>query len=331
MINSKVAFVTELPFQGKVFANHPNLRTEFAWMLALDADHYNIHTATIDKQLKDYDHVFVIFPKGKTFLSAEGSRLIDGLNPASQLLGVDLIGILKESNKKVYYVQEGPHWWWNDYEIIDQINFYNMLAEVDAIFAHNYEDQKYYAGLFPNKVITTIPTLMIEDSIKGIEWKPEEKAIIGGNFARWYGGFESHLVAQEFQTPIWGQTSHAIRNNESYLIQHLPRVMWTDWIKQLSTFKYAVHLMPTVAAGTFSLNCSYLGIPCIGNIMVDTQSQWQPELAVDVYDVNTARQLAKQLKEDKDFYEHCSKEAKANYRTYYDLEVWKDNIKRKLD
>ena len=331
MINSKVAFVTELPFQGKVFANHPNLRTEFAWMLALDADHYNIHTATIDKQLKDYDHVFVIFPKGKTFLSAEGSRLIDGLNPASQLLGVDLIGILKESNKKVYYVQEGPHWWWNDYEIIDQINFYNMLAEVDAIFAHNYEDQKYYAGLFPNKVITTIPTLMIEDSIKGIEWKPEEKAIIGGNFARWYGGFESHLVAQEFQTPIWGQTSHAIRNNESYLIQHLPRVMWTDWIKQLSTFKYAVHLMPTVAAGTFSLNCSYLGIPCIGNIMVDTQSQCQPELAVDVYDVNTARQLAKQLKEDKDFYEHCSKEAKANYRTYYDLEVWKDNIKRKLD
>ena len=58
---------------------------------------------------------------------------------------------------------------------------------------------------------------------------------------------------------------------------------------------------------------------------------WLLMLANNVYDVNTARQLAKQLKEDKDFYEHCSKEAKANYRTYYDLEVWKDNMKRKLD
>lgn len=328
MQQSKIAFLTEMGFEGRVPANHSNMRTEFAWMHALDADHRHLHHYT---EIQGYDHVFIIFPKGKTFLSAEGSKLINGENPVSGLLASSFIHTLKQNNKKVYYVQEGPHWWWNDYEIIDQINFYNMLAEVDAIFAHNYEDQKYYAGLFPNKVITTIPTLMIEDSIKDIECKSEEKAIIGGNFARWYGGFESYIVAQEFQVPTWGQTSHAMRDNESHLIQHLPRVMWTDWIKQLSTFKYAVHLMPTVAAGTFSLNCSYLGIPCIGNIMVDTQSQCQPELAVDVYDVNTARQLAKQLKEDKDFYEHCSKEAKANYRTYYDLEVWKDNMKRKLD
>lgn len=328
MQQSKIAFLTEMGFEGKVPVNHPNMRTEFAWMHALNATHHSIF---LFEDVKDYDHVFIIFPKGKTFLSAEGSRLINQENPVSKLLNSNLIEVLKKSNKKVYYVQEGPHWWWNDYEVVDQINFYNMLAEVDTIFTHNYEDQKYYTGLFPNKIITVIPTLMIEDSIKDIEWKPEEKAIIGGNFARWYGGFESHLVAQEFQTPIWGQTSHAMRDNESHLVQHLPRVMWTDWIKQLSTFKYAVHLMPTVAAGTFSLNCAYLGIPCIGNIMVDTQSQCHSELAVDVYDINTARHLAKQLKEDKGFYEHCSKMAKESYREYYSLEVWKELMKRKLD
>jgi len=331
MINSKVAFVTELPFQGKVFADYPNLRTEFAWMLALDADHYNIHTATIDKQLKDYDHVFVIFPKGKTFLSAEGSRLVDGLNPASQLLGIDLIGILKESNKKVYYVQEGPHWWYNDYEVIDQVNFYNMLAKVDTIFAHNFSDVNYYTGLFPTKTVSLIPTLMIENSIKDVEWKPEEKAIIGGNFARWYGGFESFIVAQEFKVPTWGQTSHAMRDSEEQLINHLPRVDWVNWIRQLSTFKYGVHLMPTVAAGTFSLNCSYLGIPCIGNTLVDTQINCQPDLSVDVHNVMVARNLAKRLVEDKDFYEHCSKTAKENYRKYYDLEVWKSQMKTRLN
>ena len=328
MQQSKIAFLTEMGFSGKVPVNHPNMRTEFAWMHALNADHYSIHSF---RDVKDYDHVFMIFPKGKTFLSAEGSRLIQGENPVSNLLSSDFVDVLKRNNKKVCYVQEGPHWWWNDYELQDQVNFYNMLAKVDKIFAHNYSDLNYYAGLLPEKDISLIPTLMIEDSIKDIEWRPEERAIIGGNFARWYGGFESYIVAQEFKVPIYGQTSHAMRDHEDQLIYHLPRVMWTDWIKQLSTFKYAIHLMPTVAAGTFSLNCSYLGIPCIGNEEVDTQSYCQPDLAVAVKDVITARLLAKQLVEDKDFYEHCSKEAKANYRKYYGLEVWQSQMKIRLD
>lgn len=328
MQQSKIAFITEMGFEGKVPSNYSNMRTEFAWMYALDADHRNI---SLFEDVKGYNHVFVIFPKGKTFLSAEGSKLADIINPVSNLISPDLIKVLKSHNKKVYYVQEGPHWWWNDYEVVDQVNFYNMLIEVDAIFAHNYEDQKYYIGMFPTKPITTIPTLMIENSIKDIGWKPEDKAIIGGNFARWYGGFESYIVSQEFKVPIWGQTSHARREREDQLIQHLPRVNWIDWIKQLSTFKYAVHLMPTVAAGTFALNCAYLGIPCIGNNKVDTQKICHPMLSVDVEDINTARQLATQLKKDKSFYEECSRVAKAGYEVAYSLDGWKDNIKRKLD
>ena len=328
MQQSKIIFLSEMGFTGEVPATHPNMRTEFAWMHALNAKHAPIH---LWEDVKDFDFVFIIFPKGKTFLSAEGSKLIQGENPVSGLLASSFIDTLKQNNKKVFYVQEGPHWWWNDYEVVDQINFYNMLAKVDVIFAHNYSDLNYYAGLFPTKTIMLIPSLMIEDSIKDVEWKPEEKAIVGGNFARWYGGFESHLVAQEFKVPIWGQTSHAMRDFESQVIQHLPRVMWVDWIKQLSTFKYAVHLMPTVAAGTFSLNCSYLGIPCIGNGLVDTQSNCQPDLAVEVQDVLGARLLAKQLRDDKDFYEHCSKEAKANYQKYYALDVWKLQMKAKLE
>ena len=70
----------------------------------------------------------------------------------------------------------------------------------------------------------------------------------------------------------------------------------------LSTFKYAVHLMPTVAAGTFSLNCAYFGIPCIGNIKVDTQRFCHPDLSVAVDDVSKARTLAHRLQNDSDFY-----------------------------
>ncbi len=262
------------------------------------------------------------------FLSAEGSKIIDGKNPVSDLLELNIVEKLKQTNKTVYYIQEGPHWWWNDYELNNQINFYNMVASADGIFAHNVEDVKYYKGLFPNLKVDTIPTLMIEDSIKDITPITEDKVIIGGNFARWYGGFESYIVASEFKLPIWGQTSHAMREGEEQIINHLPRVFWTDWMKQLSSFKYAVHLMPTVAAGTFSLNCAYFGIPCIGNINVDTQRLCHPQLSVDVHDVEKAKKLAKNLVNDEEFRILCINQAKENYRKHYDIGVWRNKMSR---
>ena len=39
----KVAFFTEMGFGGKVPRTHKNMRTEFAWMVALNADHYNLN------------------------------------------------------------------------------------------------------------------------------------------------------------------------------------------------------------------------------------------------------------------------------------------------
>ena len=317
----KIAFLTEMGFTGKIPKEHPNMRTEFAWMHALDADHYNIHSP-----IEGYDVVFVIFPKGMVFLNAVGGKLSNEKNPVSDLLELNIVEKLKQTNKKVYYIQEGPHWLWNDYELNDQINFYNMLASTDGIFAHNVEDVKYYKGLFPNLKVDTIPTLMIEDSIKDITPIIEDKVIIGGNFARWYGGFESYIVASEFRLPIWGQTSHAKREGEEQIINHLPRVFWTDWMKQLSSFKYAVHLMPTVAAGTFSLNCAYFGIPCIGNINVDTQRLCHPQLSVDVHDVERARKLAKNLVNDEEFRILCINEAKENYRKFYTKELFTTKI-----
>lgn len=323
----KIAFLTEMGFLGKIPADHPNMRTEFAWMHALDATHHNIY----DPQVYGYDAVIIIFPKGRVFLDASGSRIVHGQNPVSDILSSDLVSRLKERNKKVYYMQEGPHWWFNDYELVDQINFYNLLASCDGIFAHNQEDTKYYKGLLPNLVVHAMPTLMIDSQITEIQSQPEEKAIIGGNFARWYGGFESYMVAQEFNVPIWGQTSHAMRDGEDQLIKHLPRVLWTDWMRQLSTFKYAVHLMPTVAAGTFSLNCAYFGIPCIGNKKVDTQKLCHPELAIDIDDVEHARYLAKRLKKDNLFYEHCSKTTRENYTKHYSESLFKQKLFSILD
>jgi hypothetical protein len=325
----KVAFLTEMGFEGKIPNNHPNARTEFAWMNALDGIH---HPLTKYQSVQGYDVVFIIFPKGKLFLSAEGSKIADGVNPASHYLNEPLVDTLKETNKKVYYIQEGPHWWWNDYEVVDQIRFYNFLGSTDGIFAHNDSDVNYYKGLYPSKKVEFIRSLMIEELIKDITPVTEDKVLIGGNFARWYGGFESYMVASQFDVPIWGQDSHAKRINEGALdnINHFPRMSWIDWMKEVSKFKYGVHLMPTVAAGTFSLNCGYFGIPVIGNQKVDTQRLLHPHTSVDVSDVNKARDLVIQLKEDTDFYELCSNTAKENYKKYYTKKTWLKEIKDKI-
>ena len=101
----RIAFVSEIPGQGKVPITFPNMRTECAWMHALNADHYNIVYAVINKTVKDYDHVFVVFPKGKTYLSAEGSRLIEEQNPASPFITPELIKLLRAgNNKKIHYI-----------------------------------------------------------------------------------------------------------------------------------------------------------------------------------------------------------------------------------
>lgn len=325
----KIAFLTEMGFEGKVASNHSNMRTEFAWMHALDADHRYIRNY---KEVKDYDHVFIIFPKGDVYLNAFAVKLSDKQNSISDILRSPLVETLKSNNRKVHYIQEGPHWLFNDYEISDQIYFYNFISQCDSVFAHNEHDVVYYKGLFPGKPVNVIPSLIIDDLIKDIIPIKENKTIIGGNFARWYGGFESYIVADKFDTEIWAQESHAKRHGEEMVdnIKHLPRLLWIDWMKALSNFKYAVHLMPTVAAGTFSLNCAYFGIPCIGNRNVDTQKLCHPNLSVDVNDVEYAIELAKRLKDDKNFYEECSNEAKNNYNKYYNLDLWKKEMAKIL-
>jgi hypothetical protein len=186
--------------------------------------------------------------------------------------------------------------------------------------------------LFPNKKVRPIGTLMIDTLIKDIVPTKEDKVIIGGNFARWYGGFESYMIAGNFEVPIWAQTSHAMRIGEDSMdnLTHLPRMMWSEWMAVLSTFKYGVHMMPTVAAGTFALNCAYFGIPCIGNADVDTQLLCHPSLSVAVGDLETARELAIELRDDTEFYNQCSEMARNNYEACFSKEIWLRNIKREL-
>jgi hypothetical protein len=311
----KNVFLTEMPFEGKIPNTFTNMRVEFAWMTISDALHVNIWNY---KSVVGFDNVYIIIPKGKFNLSVEGSEIANFVNPVSSLLEQPFIEELKEKNSRIIVVQEGPAEIFNDWGVVEQFNWYTRVSQADAIMCHNQVDKSFYEGLFPHLPVSVIFTKLIDTLIHTITPEPQDKTIIGGNFSRWYGGFQSYVVASEFDNPIWVQSSHSRRPNEDSVtnLQHLPRLEWIDWMKELSKFKYAVHLMPTVAAGTFSLNCAYFGIPCIGNRLVDTQRVCFPELSVDVQNVRHARELAIRLKEDSSFYEVCSNRAKEMAKWY---------------
>ena len=315
----KVAFLTETCYNGKWSRNFNNIRTEIAWQIALDSDHFNIHEY---ETVTGYDAVFVIFPKAVVKLNAEGLEMSLDKSPKDMsIYSKPIIETLKKNNHIACVIQEGTSWFFNDYDLPTQFNFYNQLAEANIIFAHNTYDTHFYKGLFPQTRVEVIPTLVFAQNLGPYSsFIKEDKAVIGGNFCRWYGGFQSYVVALEFKCPLFVPSMHCKQKGEEAVpnLKHIPYMMWNDWMQHLSTYKYAVHLMPAVAAGTFSLNCACLGIPCIGNDKVDTQSVLFPDLSVDVNDIHEARFLAIRLREDKEFYNQISNHAKIHaYESWY--------------
>jgi len=291
----KIAFFTEMGFNGKIPRTHPNMRTEFAWMVALNADHYNLQQTPE----KEYDLGIVINSK----------------NHPEQ---VD-VSRYKTKCKKVGVMQEGPFWYFQDYPLPNQIHYFNNLIEADIIFAHNESDVKYFKGLTDHQDVRVLRSLMIEDPIQNIT-PPEERTgvMIGGNFKSWYGGFDSFMLAKSITDEIYSPQMGRRQEGEEQLgITQLSYMQWNEWITELSKRKIGIHMMRTHAAGTFALNCSYLGIPCIGYEGLDTQRMLHPELTVEDSDLNSARVLIKKLDTDKEFYILCSQQTQELYNTHY--------------
>ena len=85
-------------------------------------------------------------------------------------------------------------------------------------------------------------------------------------------------------------------------------------------------MMRTHAAGTFALNCSYLGIPCIGYNGLDTQEILHPNLSVNDGDLVKAKLLLKKLWTDLDFYEENRILTRELYKKNYSENEWKNRF-----
>lgn len=302
----KIAFFSEAGYQGKVPRANNNMRTDLAWVCALNATHHNIMSVN---SLSDnlYDIGIIIVPKNKQALS-----------------GIDLVSELKRVCKKIGTMQESTYWYWQDSSIESQIWYYTFLQKIDFILCHNDIDLLYYKGI-TDTYCDLMPSLMITDFCKTYEGE-RSGVMVGGNWVSAYRGIDSYVIGKILSDNITSPTTGRMKPEERNLdINHLPWINWLDWIYELSKKKYGVQL-GTAAAGTFNLNCSYLGIPCISYNTINTQKYLHPELSVDDGDILRARKLAMKLREEKDFYDHCSLQTKKLYEENYSETVFLEKM-----
>jgi hypothetical protein len=296
----KVAFFSETGTNQKYPRDFPNARTEVAWCLALDAP---MCALDVHPKEEHFDLGIVIIPKNNPKVSLD---------------------FIRGCCDKVAVMQEGPHWYFQDYDIDKQFHYYNTLMEADWVYCHNKSDVNYYLGL-GCKDVRVMRSLMIpEELIPRNEWG--DVTIIGGNFVSWYGGFDSYMVAREIGDPIVAPSMGRKQELENQIedIDYLPYLTWREWIDNLSQYNIGVHLMRTHAAGTFAMNCAFHGIPCIGYEGLDTQETCHPLTTVKVGDLDHAVEIANKLKQNK-FYNMCSQTSREMFERFYTEEVWLEN------
>ncbi len=296
----KIAFFSETGNNQRYPRDFPNARTEVAWCLALDAPMCALDVLPREK----FDLGIVIIPKNNPNVSLD---------------------FIRKCCDKVAVMQEGPHWYFQDYSVDKQFKYFNALMDADWVYCHNESDVNYYLGL-GCKDVRVMRSLMITDGlVPRNEWG--DGTMVGGNMVSWYGGFDSYMVAREIGNPITAPSMGRKQEQEDMIedINYLPYMNWREWIDNLSQYNIGVHMMRTHAAGTFALNCGFHGIPCIGYKGLDTQEILHPLTTVEIGDLDEAKRIGKKLKENDKFYRLCSETIRKRYESNYTEEVWKRN------
>lgn len=305
----KICFYTE----GQHWATPPIElcgRTDLNWQFALKAEHCPLSQMSGPKE---YDLGIIIVPKKNPSSVFDKKRVVQC--------------------KKWAVMQEGSNDGWQNYEMIDQIKYLHLLSEMNIIFCHNEQDKLYFEGLFPDQQVETFPSLLIEGSLPRIPHEDRVGTLISGNMTSWYGGMDSFIVGQilspnEVYAPSMGRR---IANEEQLEgLTHLPYMNWQQWFLELNKRKFGVNLMRTFAAGSFSLACARLKIPCIGWGRVDennpegcdTMRLLFPELTIPTGNMKAASLTAKHLKENQLFYDHCAEYAFKKYNEIYREEIF---------
>jgi hypothetical protein len=301
----KVVFFSESGIVGKVQRDFPNARNDIAWSIMMDAD-----WCPYDNKPTDYyDLGVVTIPKTRPDINVEE---------------------LKKHCDKIVVMQEGPHWYFQDYSVEQQFQFIENLRKADWVWCHNKSDVSYYEGLGCRDV-RVMRTLMLPEGLPAKGYSKDKSGIIlGGNFTSWYSGLDSYLISHAVNDDITNVSMGRKQPEEDMIpdIKYLPYMSWREWIDECGKYKVGIHMMRTHAAGTFSMNLAYHSTPCLGYSGLDTQDLLHPQTTVKLGNIAKAQSILKKLYDDEGFYRECSLQTKELFDKYYSEEAWSKDFQR---
>jgi len=309
---------SEMGFEGYFPVNYPNLRVLETQLLYLESYHLPIHKILTEGKKYKGNLLYNIGKGG--FEKPYISDLYHNYH--------NVVSLLQEKFDEIYIYQDGEIGWWNQVDTRLQAWWYNQLRAANGILVPNSTDIPFYKGLFPDKEIKVIRSVMTDEGLDKTKFKPQEnRTIVTGPLTREYNGFSQVLIAHNADMPIdippMGESRMPKDSWEmapNLGINYLQYMSWVDWMYNLSRYKIGYMMSAATASGSFALNCAYLGIPCIGDKRADTQSILFPDLAIDVFDNKKAFDLTLKLKKDLDFYIEVSNKAKRLYKQEFTKE-----------
>lgn len=119
----KLAFISELPFNGKVGRNHPHMRTEFAQFCALEADHY---CYTNISMMRSYEHIILLISKSDVIRN----WLLDS---------PDLVSDLRKNGNKIWFIHEDTAFMLMTQKVLGNIPQYHFK---NILLVHNRKNPK---------------------------------------------------------------------------------------------------------------------------------------------------------------------------------------------
>jgi len=302
-----IAVVTENNSDGKVPRDFGNLRTEFGWIYMLDAIHISYKTFLATKNdgtMNQFDLILFIIPKKHPQMIAI-IRNFDGC----------MKGI----------IQEGPFEYFQEWPVVYQQDYLNILEEVDLVFVHNEIDVRKLRGICTPKEVHVIPTCHF---VKDYKCKPDFKAksnsiMVNGTCCSWYNGMVSLGIAKQVGFDYIAMPGMGRQHQDQSAVSktlNLNYMQHKEWMVELSNYRYSINMMDEIAAGSFNLNCAMVGIPCVGFSDSDTQRRLFPELSVKIGEYSQARDRLQKLKNDDTFYAKCIKNLPRRLKQF-DIEV----------
>jgi hypothetical protein len=318
-MNIKYA-TSEMLIEGVFPSNYEHMRVLETQLRFLDATHVPTHKLLTEGKKYEGD---LLFNMGKGGFEKPYIKALYGVG--------NVVEKLKECFDNVYIYQDGELGWWNQVDVKLQVWWYNNISTADGILVPNSSDTSYYDGILPSSTkVSVIRSVMTDVGLDPSKFKPkEDRVILNGPFTPDYNALPQVLLAHQTNLPIdipeMGRSrmqEDSWQMAESLGVNYLPYMSWIEWMYNLNRYKIGYMLTPSIASGSFALNCAYLGIPCIGYAKADTQRLLFPDLAIDVFDNQKAAELTKRLMTDEVFYSEVATKA----RWIYSKEFTKDKM-----